>query len=161
MSQTDEIIVSRHVAQQLMHCALTAASQACLGLLAGHGRNIDAAMPLVPHPEDRDSTWTPRAEDFRDAAERLRQQGMGIIGWFHARIDSHEPDADTMQWLEQLSASIPELGPGTSPLHLLIALDTRGRMDLYAYARNHASRIESVPLRLLDDTPLYLRSAKR
>ena len=47
------------------------------------------------------------------------------------------------------------------PVHLLIALDTKGRLDLHAYVRNHANRLESVPLTLLDDTPLYLRSVKR
>jgi hypothetical protein len=161
MTQVDEIIVSRHVAQQLMHHSLTATTQSCLGLLAGHGRNIDAAVPLVPHPETGDPTWTPHAEDIQGVAERLQRHGLAIIGWFHSRFDSHEPDEDTMQRLEQLSASIPEFGPGTSPVHLLIALDTKGRMDLYAYARNHANRIQSVPLRLLDDTPLYLRSGKR
>jgi proteasome lid subunit RPN8/RPN11 len=161
MPQVDEIIVSRHVAQQLMHHSLTAAPRSCLGLLAGHGRNIDAAEPLVPHPETGDSMRTPHAEDFQGAAARLRRQGKTVIGWFHSRLDSHEPDENTMQRLEQLSTAIPEFAPGTSPVHLLVALDTKGRMDLYAYARNHANRIEPIPLRLLDDTPLYLRSAKR
>lgn len=161
MPQVDEIIVSRHAAQEMMHCALSMAPQPCLGLLAGHGCNIDRAFPLVPEPETADASWKPHVADMQNATERIRSQGMNIIGWFHSRIDSHEPDEDSMQQLEQLSGSIPELEPNASPLHLLIALDTKGRLELHAYGRNHANRLESVPLHLLDDTPLYLRSARR
>jgi hypothetical protein len=159
MSQMSEVVVSRHAAQEIMHCALTAAPQPCAGLLAGHGRSVGAAMALVPHPED--GPGRPHAGDFRDAADTARQHGLGIIGWFHSRIDSHEPDEAAMRRLEQLSGAIRELAPQASPIHLLVALDTKGRLDLHAYVRNHADRLLPVPLRLFDDTPLYLRSAKR
>jgi hypothetical protein len=159
MTQVSEIAVSRHAAQEMMHCALTAAPETCAGLLAGHGQHVDTALPLAPHPEG--GPERPHAGDFHDAAEQLRQHGMGIIGWFHSRIDSHEPDQDTMHWLEELSGSIEELDPASSPIHLIVALDTKGRLDLNAYVRNHADRLAPVPLRLLDDSPLYLASAKR
>ena len=157
----EKIIVSRHATQEIMRCALTTAPRPCMGLLAGHGCSIDAATPLVPHPQPRDPSWRPQAADFQDAVERILQQGMSIIGWFHSQVDSHEPDEAMMQWLEHLSKPIPVPGPEDMPVHLLIALDTKGRLDLHAYVRNHANRLESVPLTLFDDTPLYLRSVKR
>ncbi|HXH64978.1 MAG TPA: hypothetical protein VNH42_05655 [Mariprofundaceae bacterium] len=161
MPQINEISVSRHAAQAMMHAALTMAPQSCVGLLAGHGHGIDEAMPLLPGPETQDPAWKPQAADIRDAADRLRQHGMGILGWFHSRLDSHEPDEDTMRWLEQLSGSVPGFDPGASPIHLLVALDTKGRLDLHAYVLNHAERMAPMPLRLLDDSPLYLASARR
>lgn len=159
MPQVDEITVSRHAAQQIMHHALSMMPHSCVGLLAGHGCSIDAAIPLTVNPQD--TTDGPRTEDIADATEKARQHGMGILGWFHSRIDSHEPDDDTMQRLEQASAPVPELGKSTSPFHLLVALGTKGRMDLHAYVRNHGDRMAPVPLRLLDDSPLYLGSVKR
>jgi hypothetical protein len=152
MLQANEITICRHAAQKILHWAQAASPRPCQGLLAGHGCHIDDAQLLALEPGQ------PDAEVVDAAVEALRRQGLGIIGWFHSRADGHEPDAPMMAALEHIVISEPR---PTEPVHLLVALDMKGRMDLHAYVRNHAERPDRAPLRLLDDTPLYLRTPRR
>jgi len=152
MIQANEITICRHAAQKILHWALAASPRPCQGLLAGHGCRIDDAQLLALEPGQ------PDAGEVRAAVEALRRQGLGIIGWFHSRPDGHEPDAPMMAALEDIVISEPRL---TEPVHLLVAMDIKGRLDLHAYVRNHAERPGRAPLRLLDDTPLYLHASRR
>jgi hypothetical protein len=152
MNHADEVTICRHAAQKILHWALDAAPGSCQGLLAGHGCRIDDVQLLPREPARAD------AGEIHAAVEALRCQGLGIIGWFHSRVDGHEPDAAMMAALEQLT--MPEPQP-TLPIHLLVALDMKGRLDLHAYVRNHAAEPARARLRLLDDTPLYLHAPRR
>lgn len=152
MIHANEITICRHAAQKILHWAQTASPRPCQGLLAGHGCRIDDAQLLGQEPGQ------PDAGEVRAAVEALRRQGLGIIGWFHSRVDGHEPDAAMMAALENMA--MPEPRPAV-PVHLLAAMDMKGRLDLHAYVRNHAERPDRTPLRLLDDTPLYLRAPRR
>lgn len=155
MSDANEITVTRHAAQKIMHWALTGSPQACQGLLAGHGHRIDDAVLLTAGQDGAIGAKTLRA-----AAQDLHTQGLAMIGWFHSRLDGHEPDRAMMATLEALGSLLPEPMP-SAPIHLLAALDMKGRLDLHAYVHNHGEQPERAPLRLLDDTPLYLDAARR
>lgn len=138
-----------------MHRSLEAMPQPCHGLLAGHGCHIEAAMLLA-------SGTVMKPSDAQAAAANISRQGMSIVGWFHSRTDAHEPDTTLMQSLERLSTSLPELTPTCAvPIHLLVALDMKGRLDLHAYIHNHDNLLIRAPLHLTDDTPLYLGSPRR
>lgn len=152
MLDANEITVCRHAAQKILHWALTAAPRPCQGLLAGHGCRIDDAQLLDP------GAGTADTDAVRDAVEALRRQGLGVIGWFHSRVDGHEPDTAMMAALEGID--LPEPRPAV-PVHLLVAMDMKGRLDMQAYVPNHGESPERAPLRLVDDTPLYLHAPRR
>jgi len=146
--------IARHQLQRILQEAINARPQCCCGLFACTDHTVSATAPIAnhaPHPEDGCNM---DIEDVRQQLCRWQRQGVQCRGIYHSLPLACEVDVALLQKLEHtIRKAMPEAGDGEI-IHLLVALDTEGRLEARACCCRQGEVCE-IPLALAEDGTLY------
>ena len=138
--------IRRHTAQTILHEAIHHQPDAYCGLLGGTTDALITHSIRLPNtsPSKRQSLSPTLSQvTFPQHPEQVR-----CLGSFHCTSLNKTPD---MTWMREIEAMIRQQLPHHEKLiHLLIATDTAGRIETFAF-RLQADHAESVPLEILED----------
>lgn len=138
--------IRRHIAQSILHEAIRHQPDACCGLLGGTTDTLithSIRLPNTSPSKRQDLLSTLSQVTFPQGSEKTL-----CLGSFHCTSSNKTPD---ITWMRETEAMIRQQLPHHEQLiHLLIAADTAGRIETFAF-RLQAEHVESVALEILED----------
>jgi hypothetical protein len=147
-----KLLISRHAVQSMLQHALSTQPAICCGLCGGDQQHIRLALPVANISQDTCQECILDAKESREILKGWNQQGVSWLGVYHSHPDSFSLEQHQLpKMLERLIRQSPETASRLDTLwQLLIALDTKGRLEVRAFSQA-AERDTEIPVVMLED----------
>ncbi|MFQ5581502.1 MAG: hypothetical protein ACE5F3_02610 [Mariprofundaceae bacterium] len=146
--------IARHPLQCILHEAMSAQPECCCGLFACENGTVFATASIINRARRLKDDCDMDIQDIRTQLHRWRQQGVHFCGIYHASSAGRIPN---VAFMEKLEHTVKKAAPEETEhdiVHLLLALDTEGRLEVHAFYCRQGTAIE-ITLALEDDSALY------
>lgn len=136
----------------MLHHALSTRPAICCGFCAGDQQYIRLAQPVTNISPNNRRECILDEKEAREILKRWNQQGVRWLGVYHSHPDSFSLEQHLLsRMLERLIRESPEVANRLDRLwQLIIALDTKGRLEVRAFSRAGGQYIE-IPVVMLED----------
>jgi proteasome lid subunit RPN8/RPN11 len=119
----EEIILPRHLVNQILHQALTSPDVEVCGLIAARGGRPNRAIPVSNVSDQPQRLFAMDPAGQIDAQRRMREQGEELFGIYHSH--PHSPAEPSATDLEK--AGYPQA------LYIIVSLNTRGVLEMRGF----------------------------
>ena len=143
----DQLSISRHCMQELLHSAVVADNKPCLGLLAGRGNLIESSFPATALIQGEQASAEISKRFYQS---QLDAKGMALMGVFQTADLEGNTDPEQTTLLRSL---YEQLGGRQPRCYMVLELSHAGRLDAQAYTDPELQ--DDLPLELLEDGNLY------
>lgn len=129
----EEVILPRHLVNQILHQAQSSPDVEVCGLIAGKGGRPLRAIP-IPNVADQPQRLFAMDPALQiDAQRRMREQGEYLFGIYHSHPQSPAEPSDT----DLQQAAYPEA------LYIIVSLRTKGVLEMRGFRLRdgHATQV--------------------
>ncbi|MFQ5356158.1 MAG: hypothetical protein ACE5DY_06680 [Mariprofundaceae bacterium] len=145
-----KLLIGRHAVQSILHHALVTQSSVCCGLCAGNDQHIELAVPVNNISGNHHQECLLDGKKSITILEEWDKLNINWLGVYYTL-----PCPPQVQSLSETLADILRENPVIKDKlqkiwHLMIRLDTKGRMEIHAFFQQKEGLIE-LPVVMLEE----------